>query len=257
MAGLGERLVDGSAELISGVIVQVEGGGVAALVFAFLGGVLLSLSPTAFPSLPAVVALTASTSVTEEGGRLRRALALAPTVGAFVVGMDAPVAILGYLFVDLVVLLIRASVVLAIITLVVFTFLGVRLLARKASVCDVLGPVPQGPGRAFGYGVGLSVTGCVGCAPLLIGLGAAASLLGGPLIVLAALAAFLLGRTLVLLGVSTFAGELVVRPRGARAVNMIVGSALLAVAAVYGYLLLTGQISSIEPGAPGSGQLPG
>ncbi len=120
---------------------------------------------------------------------------------------------------------------------------------------------PEVPGRrcpmdALAYGVAFSVTACAGCAPVLIGLGSAIALVGGPGTALTVLVFFLAGRTAVLLAAAAFGARLLARPGGVRVFDVLVGVSLLAAAAYYVYLVATGRVSSVLPGEPGATLLP-
>ena len=99
---------------------------------------------------------------------------------AFVIGMDGVLAVAGYLFFQLAILLVRAAVVLNLVAAVLLGTLGLRLLLRRASLCDQARRLPPRPTEALGAGVLFAVTGCPGCAPIAIGVGTAAALVGGP-----------------------------------------------------------------------------
>lgn len=244
------------SNLLNGALARIADGGLIAPAFALAAGAILSLSPVALPALPAVAAVAAPILGTTPGPPWRRFARGAPRVAAFVVGMDIPLAVAGYLVVEIATTLTRASVVLSGVTAGVLAGVGLRLLLRRGHGCSPAVVVPPGPLRAFAYGAVFSVTGCPGCAPLLIGLGSAAALVGGPFAAAAVLLAFVVGRTAVLLGVSALAGRLLLRPRGARTFDIIVGLALVAAAAYYAYRVLGGDMSTVPPGAPGSNVLP-
>ncbi len=90
---------------------------------------------------------------------------------------------------------------------------------------------------------------------MLITLGSAVALVGGPLTAAVVLLFFFVGRTSVLLVTAVLGGRLLMRPKGGRIFDVLVGLALLAAAGYYGYLVATGRVSSVLPGEPGSMQL--
>ena len=61
---------------------------------------------------------------------------------------------------------------------------------------------------------------------------------------------------MVLLAVSVVAGA-VLTARGARFFDVTVGLGLLLAAGYYVYTIVTGQVTALVPGEPGSGVLPG
>lgn len=234
---------------------RIAEGGPAAPALGLLVGVLLTLNPVALPAMPAVVTMVAP--ALHSGARSPRKLLRAwATTGAFVLGMDAPLAVAGYVVVEIAILLIQASLYTSIAATVVLAAMGLRLLLRRSQDCHQRNRVPLNPGDAFGYGMAFSVTGCAGCAPLLIALGGAAAYVGGPLTAAVTLLAFLVARTTVLFGATVLAGRLLTQPRGARAFDVVVGSALLLASAYYAYRIASGQVTGVTPGDPASGVLP-
>lgn len=234
---------------------RVADGGLAALAFGLAAGVVLGLSPAALPALPAV-ATVMSPAARRDGASWRSALRGAPAVASFVVGMDAPLAVAGYFFSSIAVLLSRASVVLSLLTAAVLAAAGVRMLSRASRQCGPRRDVPPHPADAAAYGVVFGVTACSACAPLLIGLGSAVALAAGPAAAALVLASFLVGRTAVLLVAAVLGGRLLRRSGGERAFDRLVGLALLAAAGYYAYLVATGRVSAKPPGTPGSTLLP-
>lgn len=219
-------------------------------------GMLLGVSPVALPSIPAVVTVLAPAQAGD--GEAPPTLSFwraVPVVAAFVMGMDGVVALTGYVLVQLTVLLARASVVLHVVAAVVLTVAGIRLLARRTSLCRLTKVIPPKPADAFGYGIGFAVGGCPGCAPVSLGVGVAAATFGGPLYALAVVAGFVAGHTAVLLGVSS-AGARWVRgadpasPRWAR-LDRVVGALFLVAAAYYVFRVLSGTATTILPGESG------
>jgi len=234
---------------------QVAGGGLAAVAFGLAAGVVLALSPVALPALPAV-ATVLSPTLRPPAASGRQLLRTAASVTAFVVGMDAPLAVLGYFVSAVSIALTRASVVLSLFSAALLTLVGLRMLLRRHDACVAPQRIPTHPMDALAYGVAFSVTACAGCAPVLIGLGSAVALVGGPGTALTVLVFFLAGRTAVLLAAAAFGARLLARPGGVRVFDVLVGVSLLAAAAYYVYLVATGRVSSVLPGEPGATLLP-
>lgn len=233
--------------------------GAVGIVFGFLVGVALSLSPVALPSVPVVVSTLAPGRLDEDGSRrLRSALDAFPSVFAFIVGMDGLIAVAGFLFVEVTVALIRASLVLHLVAATVLALVGLRLLTRQASLCHQVRPLPPHPAKAFVFGIAFSVGGCPACGPIAVGVGSAAALSGSPAMALLVIAAFLVGRASVLLAAASFAGRLLPTGEGVpwRRFDVLVGLLFLAAAGYYLYRIATGQASTSLPGEPGSGLLP-
>ncbi|MEJ7774175.1 MAG: cytochrome c biogenesis protein CcdA [Nocardioidaceae bacterium] len=243
------------AELVEGVIAQVAAGGAGAPVFGLIAGAVLSISPVALPTVPVVSAVMGpALGVNAPGSGRRRRVAL--PVAAFVVGMDAPLAVLGYLFVGVTVAVTRASVVVSWLTALLLSGAGLYVLFRRGMACRAAADLPREPWRAFAFGVVFSVTGCPGCAPIVIAVGSAAALVGGPAAAVVVLAAFLVGRAVVLLALSVVAGA-VLTARGARFFDVAIGLGLLLAAGYYAYTIVTGQVTALVSGERGSGVLPG
>lgn len=234
---------------------RLAAGGPAAALFGLAAGVVLGLNPVALPALPAVAAVL-SPRLERSAGTGTPLLRAVPTVAAFVVGMDVPLAVLGYFFASVAVALTRASVVLGVITVVLLSAMGLWLLLRRRDFCARPQKLPLHPADALAYGVAFSVTACSGCAPLLIGLGSAVALVSGPQTAALVLVLYLVGRTGVLLATAALGSRLLLRPSGARVLDVLVGVGLLAAAAYYSYLIATGRISSLLPGEEGSRVLP-
>lgn len=240
-------------ELLDAAFEQVAGGGPAAVVFGLAAGVVLSLNPVALPALPAVAAVV---SPWMSPGAPRPVRRTAPVVGAFVVGMDLPLSVAGYVLTSLAVVLARASVVLSLLAAAVLSLVGLRLLLRRRDGCAPRRTLPTHPADAFAYGVLFSITACSGCAPLLLGLGSAVALVAGPVDAALALGSFLLARTAVLVGTAALGGRLLARPGGGRLLDVVVGTGLLLTGAYYAYLVATGRVSPVLPGERGSTVLP-
>jgi cytochrome c biogenesis protein CcdA len=234
---------------------RVAETGALGVLFGFLVGVALSLSPLSLPSVPVVISAVAPGRLDESGSRrLRPAVDAFPSVFAFIVGMDGVVAVAGFVFVEVTVALTRASVVMHLVAAAVLALVGLRLLTRRASLCNQMRPLPPHAGKAFVFGVAFSVGGCPACGPVAIGVGSGAALSGSPATALLVIWAFLLGRTFVLLGAAALAGRLL--PTGAnvswRRFDVAVGFLFLAAAAYYLYRVATGQAVTTLPGEPGS-----
>lgn len=230
---------------------RLAAGGAAAGGFGLAAGVVLGLNPVALPALPAVAAVL-SPRLEPTRGSWRSTLRATPTVAAFVVGMDVPLAVAGYFLSWLAVALTRASVVLGVVTTTVLAATGLWLLLRKRNSCAATRQIPLHPADALAYGVFFSVSACSGCAPLLISLGSAVALLSGPQTAALVLVTYLIGRTAVLLATAALGTRLLLRPNGGRLLDVVVGLGLLAAAGYYSFLIATGRISSLLPGEPGA-----
>jgi cytochrome c biogenesis protein CcdA len=246
--------------VIEQLIAKVAEGTVLAPVFGFVVGALLGVSPVALPSVPVVISTLAPGRFTPGGERERLSLLrAAPSVLAFVVGMDGVLGLLGYAFVQVTVAFTRASLALHLVAAVVLGTLGLRLLLRRTSLCGRAQALPPRPREALAFGTLFAVTGCPACGPVAIGMGAAAALVAGPLYALVVLGAFVLGRTVVLLATAAAAARLL--PRGTslvpwRRLDLIVGALFVAASAYYLYRVFHGDVSTKLPGEPGSGILP-
>lgn len=244
------------ARSIDALLVRLEGAAALGPVLGLGIGMLLGLSPIALPSIPAVVTVLTPAQVgsEEEPARLSPWRAV-PVVGAFVLGMDGLVAVAGYVFVEVTVFLVRASVVLHVVAAVGLTVVGVRLVTRRTSLCRRTRAVPPTPREAFTYGVGFAVGGCPGCAPISLGVGAASAVVGGPLYSLLVIFAFVAGRTAVLLGAAMagarFLGSADPNSTRWRRLDLVVGSVFLAAAAYYVFRVVSGTATAILPGEPG------
>ena len=244
---------------ITELTARIADSGPSGVLFGLLVGMVLGLSPVSLPSVPVVVSALSPGELDERGGRrLRPVVDAFPSVLAFVVGMDGVVAVAGFLFVEVTVGLVRASVVLHLVAAAVLAFLGARLLLRRASLCDRTQRLPPTPVKAFFFGIAFAVGGCPACGPIAVGVGAAAALAGGPLLALLAIYAFVLGRTTVLLATASIGGRLL--PTGDavpwRRLDVVVGALFLAAAGYYLLRVVTGQVITALPGEPGSPFLP-
>ncbi len=238
---------------------RVSAAGPAGVFVGFVVGIVLGLSPLSLPSVPVVMAALAPGRIDEGGARRLRPVAETfPATMAFVLGMDGVLALAGYLFVEVTVALTRASIVMHLVAAAVLTVLGLRLLTRRASLCDQARALPLRPVKAFFFGIGFAVGGCPACGPVAVGLGAAAALAGGPLFALLVIYAFVLGRTFVLLG-SAVAGSRLL-PTGKdvpwRRLDVVVGGLFLLAATYYLYRVGSGQVFTTLPGEPGNPFLP-
>ena len=223
-------------------------------------GMLLSLSPVSLPGLAAAIATFSPGRVGTDGIRshvpLRQSI---PAVLAFVAGMDGVFALFGYLFVQVTVALTRASVAFHVVAGFLLLLVGVRLLSGRGSLCSRATVIPPTPGRAFAFGMLFSVTGCPGCGPIVVGLGSAAALLAGPLPALLAIAAFVLGRSVVLVAAASLGSRLLPTARDLtwRRLDLLVGLLFIIAGGYYLYRVLVGDVTTLLPGEPGSGLLPG
>ncbi|MGH2659869.1 MAG: cytochrome c biogenesis protein CcdA [Actinomycetota bacterium] len=246
--------------MIDTLIARLAEGTVLAPVLAFAVGVLLGLSPVSLPSVPVVISALAPGTLSVGGARERLPLLrVAPSVLAFVVGMDGVLGLLGYLFVEVTVAFTRAAVVLHVVAAALLGTLGLRLVLRRTSLCHRARALPPTPGRALVFGTLFAVTGCPACGPIAIGLGAAAALVAGPVYALVVLAAFVLGRAVVLLATAGVGARLL--PAGTEAVpwrrlDLAVGLLFLVAAGYYVFRLFHGDVTTALPGEPGSGLLP-
>lgn len=249
---LAQPLTPGAA--LDAAFERLAQGGPAAIAFGLAAGVVLGLNPVALPALPAVAGVLSPRMSARQPWR--SAARATPTIAAFVVGMDVPLAVAGYYLSWLAVALTRASVVLGAVTVAALAGTGCWLLFRRRHECAPRREIPLHPADAVAYGVVFSVTACAGCAPLLVGLGSAVAVVGGPQAAALVLASYLVGRTAVLVTTAVVGSRLLLRARGARLLDALVAGALLAAAAYFAYLIAVGRISSALPGESGSRMLP-
>lgn len=245
--------------MIDTLIAQLSEGTVLAPLLALAAGGLLSLSPVALPSTSVVMSALVPAGLASDGRRVPLPLArTAPSVAAFVLGMDGLLGLIGYLFVEVTEALTRASVALHLAAAVLLAVLGLRLLLRRASLCHRAGALPPSPGKALVFGAFFAVGGCPACGPIVISLGAATALVAGPVYALVVLSAFLVGRTAVLLATAGAGARLLPHSGAAafRRLDLIVGGLFLLAAAYYFFRVLNGDVSTRLPGEPGSGLLP-
>lgn len=245
--------------MIATLLEGVAKGHLMAPLFALFAGVLLGVSPVALPAVPVTMLAVSAGRLDEDGRRRRSLLGSVPAVVGFVIGMDGVPAVAGYLFVQLTVLLARGAVVLNLVAALVLGALGLRLLLRRASLCDQARQLPPRPTEALAAGALFAVTGCPGCAPISIAVGTAAALVGVPLLALAIVGAFIAGRAMVLLGAAALGARLL--PSGVTAIpwrrlDLIVGWLFVAASGYYAYRLLSGGVTTRLPGEPGSNVLP-
>jgi cytochrome c biogenesis protein CcdA len=247
--------------MLTTLIADVANGSVIGPVLGLAIGVLLGLSPVAFPMIPAIVG-TLSPGQLDAAGR-RRVLPVArafPTILAFTAGMNGVLGVAGYLFVTVTVLAARTAVISSLAAAAIMGVIGIRLLTRRTSLCSRATAVPPRPAHAFLFGVFFSIGGCPGCGPIAIGLGAAAASIAGPLYALAVIAAFVLGHALVLTVAANLGARLLPQGKAAASwlrLDLVVGVMLLAAAAFYVYRVASGDVTTLLPGEPGSGTLPG
>lgn len=237
---------------------RISEAALLAPVLGFLAGALLSLSPVSLPSVPIVVSTLAPGTLSDSGERQRRsAISALPVVLAFVAGMDGVLGMVGLVVIAVAEFLTRAGVILHLISATLLGTLGLRLLLRRSTLCNRARALPPNPSEAFMFGLVFAVTGCPACGPIAIGVGAAASLVGGPLLALGVLAAFILGRAVVLLIAAAAGARLL--PTGAdvpwRRLDVVVGALFLVAAAYYVYRVASGAVITELPGEPG-GPLP-
>lgn len=245
--------------MIDSLIAQLSEGTVLAPLLAFAVGALLSLSPVALPSTSVVVSALVPAGLGPDGHRAPLPLLrTAPSVAAFVLGMDGLLGLVGYLFVEVTEVFTRASVALHLGAAALLAVLGLRLLFRRASLCRRAGTLPPSPGKAFVFGAFFAVGGCPACGPIVISLGAASALVAGPVYALVVLGTFLVGRTAVLLATAGVGARLLPAAGGVafRRLDLIVGTLFLLAAAYYLFRVMNGDVSSKLPGEPGSGLLP-
>lgn len=235
----------------------------AAPLLALLAGVVLTVSPISWPSIPAVVSLvtpalrsgTADGMVPEFGeqpqplGRGRAAL----VVLGFVIGMDGVIATLGAVAVSFTYLLTRAAVVLSLVAAALLAFAGLRLLTRRASLCTRTLALPPDPLRAVSAGTAFAVFGCPGCAPIAVGVGGAAAASGSALVSTLAVVGFVVGRWLSLLATAAAGGQLLGRTGAAawRRLDLVVGVLFLLGAAYYVLRVVSGSVQTAVPGTGG------
>ena len=254
-----EQLVLGLVDPIAQLTQKMADSGPTAVLFGFLVGLVVGVSPVSLPSVPVVVSALSPGDIDASGARVRRSMADAlPSVMAFVLGMDGVLAIAGYLFVEVTVGFARASIALHLIAAAVLGVVGLRLLTRRVSLCNQTRPLPPNPAKAFVFGVAFAIGGCPACGPIAIGVGAAAALAGGPLFALLALYAFVLGRTFVLLATASVGSRLL--PTGGsvpwRRLDVVVAVLFLAAAGYYLYRVLACDVYTTLPGEPGNPFLP-
>lgn len=180
--------------MIADLLESISADSPLAPVLGLLAGVLLGLSPVALPAVPVVISALSPGRLDELDQRRTSLLRASPAVVAFVIGMDGVLALAGYLFVQVTVLLARGAVALNLVAAVLLAALGLRLLLRRASLCDQARRLPPRPSEALGAGLLFAVSGCPGCAPIAIGVGSAAALVGPPVLALLTVVAFVAGR---------------------------------------------------------------
>lgn len=242
--------------MIDVLLERMDGSTSAAPLLAFLVGVVLSLSPIALPSVPAVMTVVSPGVVGTDGIRRRFPVRQAvPVVGAFVIGMDGVIGAIGLALVELTEVLTRAAIVLHVVAAIVLALAGSRLLLRRSTLCKPAGSIPLRPNEAFMFGILFSVGGCPACGPIALSIGAASAIVGGPVLAFGVLASFIAGRTIVLL-VAAYAGDRLLPPTGApvwRRLDRVVGALFLAASVYYVYRVAAGRVTTRLPGEPGGG----
>jgi cytochrome c biogenesis protein CcdA len=230
---------------------------------AFVAGLVLTLSPVSWPSIPAVMtvltpAARAGTAdgLTPEWGEDRQPLSRlrgALVVLGFVIGMDGVIATVGALAVSVTYLLVRGAVALSLLASVLLAVAGLRLVTRRASLCSRTLALPPNPLRAVSAGALFAVVGCPGCAPIAIGVGGAAAASGSVLISVLAIGGFVLGRWLALYAFAAAGGRLLGPLGGAhwRRLDLVVGTLFLIGALYYVLRVLLGAVETVVPGTGG------
>lgn len=223
---------------------------------AVLAGALLTVSPTAWPTIPVVVSAVSPRVVGPGGPSGLQLLRSVPSVLAFVAGMDGVLALFGAAIVEVSDFLTRAGLVLHLTAALLLGGLGLRLLLRRTSLCRRVGAIPPAPTEAFSFGLVFGVVGCPGCAPIAVGVGAAAGLAAGPAIALAVVAAFIAGRTAALVAIAAVGARLFPTSTEAshwRRIDLVIGWMFLVAAAYYLYRVVSGAVITSLPGEPGGG----
>jgi cytochrome c biogenesis protein CcdA len=214
---------------------------------AVLGGLLLGLSPFAWPVM--AVSVAGSTGVGEDRHRP------APTALAIGLGLTVVYASLGLVTGDLdrvvrdvfarwagpLYLALAATVAAA----------GVALLVRPAASCRVGRRRPMRPATAVLVGLPLGVVNCPACAGVVTGVALAGGAAGDRWYAVVVMAAFGLGHTAALLVGAHVAG----RAAGssgvaATTVSRVGGALLLAVAAFFVFQAVAGGIGTTGPVLP-------
>ena len=230
----------------------IEHSGLLAPLFAVLVGVALTMTPLAWPSIPAVVALVGPARAAARDDRpaaISRRRGLAVVIG-FVIGMDGVIATVSAVFLGVLVFLTRVAVVLNVLAVVLLTAVALRLLlAREPALCRRLNALPPDPLRAVSAGVAFSVSGCPGCAPVAAAVGAAAAA-AGPVMSMLVVACFVLGRagTLYVAAAAGARWLTTSRKKEARRVDLVLAGVLLAAAAYYAFRLINGDVLTTLPG---------
>ena len=242
--------------MLDAVLDQIPDAALLAPLLALLAGALLTVSPIALPSVPVVVSAVAPGAITDEGRRTEPLLRSAPSVFAFVAGMDGLLGVFGAVIIELSDFLTRAGIVLHLTSASLLATLGLRLLLRRASLCQRAGTLPPHPAEAFTFGVFFGVAGCPACAPIAIGVGAAAGIVAGPGIAFAVIVAFVVGRAASLIAIAAVGARFLPTDTdrsGWRRVDLVIGWVFLAIAAYYLWRVLSGAVVTSLPGEPGGG----
>ena len=245
--------------MIESLIARIPDSAAAAPLLAVAAGALLSVSPIALPSVPVVMSALSPAAVPVAGPQRQRPLLhAAPSVFAFVAGMDGVIGVVAMVIVEVAELLTRGAIVLHLVAATLLAVAGGRLLFRRTSLCDRAGRLPPRPSEAFVFGMLFSVTGCPACGPIAIGVGTAAGLVAGPGLAFAVVGAFLVGRAAMLMVAAAFGSRLVVGEDGPklwRRLDVVVGALFVAAAAFYLFRVVSGAVTTALPGDPG-GPLP-
>ena len=250
--------------MIEDLIARIPDAAMLAPLLAIVLGALLSVSPVALPSLPIVMSVVspttrASVGVNSQELPRRPMLRAAPSVFAFVVGMDGVLGLAAMAIVELAEFLTRAAVALHVLSAAFLAMAGLRLLLRRTSLCRRAGTLPPAPSEAFVFGMAFAVTGCPGCGPIAIGVGTAAAAVAGPGLALGVVGAFLVGRTVMLLAAASAGARLApasgADPKRWRRLDIGVGALFLVGSGYYLFRLLSGAVTTALPGEPG-GPLP-
>ena len=252
--------------MIEDLVARIPDTAALAPLLAFAAGALLSVSPIALPSLPVVVSAVAPSTRPAAPDGTEQAepgrwplLRAAPTVFAFVAGMDGVLGGAAMAIAELAEFLTRAAVALHLVSAVLLAAAGLRLLLRRTSLCRRAGALPPAPSEAFVFGMVFAVTGCPACGPIAIGVGTAAAAVAGPGLAFGVVGAFLIGRAAVLLGAAAASARLV--PSGVadpavwRRLDIAVAVLFLTGAGYYLLRVLSGAVTTSLPGEPG-GPLP-
>jgi cytochrome c biogenesis protein CcdA len=240
---------------LTSLVDAIGAAGWFAPLVALLAGVVLTISPLSWASIPAAVALVApSRAAARVGGeaalgRMRAAAVL----GGFVLGMDGVLVVLTTVSVGALIAVTRSAQWLSLVSVTALIAAAVLLLRGDGQVlCRRLEAMPPDPLRAVSAGFVFSLTGCPGCAPVVVSLGAAAASTSA-LLSPVAIAAFLLGRALSLYVVAASGGRWLASGDVGRVrqVDRVIALVLLLAAAYTTYRLVVGDVTTVVPGDEG------